>query len=269
LKTDFLIFAFLCVWVGSSCELEKTIEVPLPAVEKQLVAEAYAERGKPLRFLLMETDAYFDSLRLPFLSNALIILKTPGQPDDTLKEDPVLDTKAFKFYNYLSGKILTEEDLGYQISISHKGRELTGSTAFLPPPELDSVEIQYNSAADSSVRFLFWVRDFAGQSNYYRIMLNEDSLTGNNVLEFTFTDSNLDGQLFPVGTSYRFDKNKKYILRLFHLEQAYYQYLRSISSASRANGNPFAQPSTIQSPLMGNGYGIFTSLNYLQKTLKP
>jgi hypothetical protein len=78
-----------------------------------------------------------------------------------------------------------------------------------------------------------------------------------------------DGKIFPLITGYRFEKGKKIIVRFFHIEQQYYQYLRAISAADRSNGNPFAQPSTIRSPMEGNGYGIFTSLNYRTIILQP
>jgi len=250
-----------------SCELEKTIDVNLPGQEKQLVTEAYLERDKPLRILLMETDPYFDTLRFPFVNDALVTLSGPDGID-TIKQESFLDILGRKFYNY-SGDRQTYSDGEYALRIVGGGRILEGKTRFLPLPRLDSVEIQYNSDADSAARFLFWLNDFPGEQNFYRIIMNEDSLSGQNVLEFTFTDNGLDGTRFPVGTSYRFDKNKNYILRLFHIEQQYYQYLRALSSADRANGNPFAQPSTIKSPMQGSGYGIFTTLNYLQKKVNP
>lgn len=251
-----------------ACELEKTIDLQLPEQEKQLVVEAYAEKNKPIRLLVMETDSYFDTIRFPIVNNALVVLKNPDGMADTLKQESFADIPNLKFYNY-AGQNLPETDGLLQLSIRSSGRVLEGSTRFLPQPRLDTVEIQYNAANDSAARFLFWIRDFPGGSNFYRIMLNEDSLTGNNVLEFTFTDTGLDGKIFPVGTSYRFDRKKSYVLRLFHIEQQYYLYLRAISAADRSNGNPFAQPSTIQSPMKGSGYGIFTSLNYVEKVLKP
>lgn len=259
-----IISAFFLV----SCELEKTIGIELPAQQRQLVAEAYAEKGKVLRVLLTESEPYFDSLRFPLADSAFMLLESEGRKD-TLKPEPILDLPNRKFYNYVSRQTLNPETGRLNLSIQHKNRQLRGSTVFLEAPQLVSVDIEYNPSADSSVRFLFWIRDFPGGQNYYRIILNEDSLTGSNVLEFTFTDNNLDGQLFPVGTSYRFKKNSRYILRLFHIEQAYYNYLRSMDAADRANGNPFAQPSTVKSPMEGDGYGIFTTLNFIQQDLFP
>ncbi len=267
MRIKLIIILFLLLPGLFSCELEKTIEVNLPGQEKQLVAEAYLERDKPLRILLMETDAYFDTLRFPFVNDAIITLAGPDGID-TIKQESYLDIVARKFYNYSAEKQAYKEG-EYRIRIDGGGRILDGKTRFLPQPRLDSIEIQYSPDADSAARFLFWIQDFPGEQNFYRIIMNEDSLSGQNVLEFTFTDNGLDGKRFPIGTSYRFDKNKNYILRLFHIEQQYYQYLRALSAADRANGNPFAQPSTIQSPMQGSGYGIFTTLNYLQKEIKP
>jgi hypothetical protein len=264
IKNGFLPFFLLILF---SCELEKTIDLELPDQERKLVAEAYLERDKELRVLLMETDSYFDTLRFPFLNDAEVILSSP-EANDTLRQESFLDIQNLKFFNYVSGHSSNKDGI-YKLKINSAGRILEGNTRFLPKPILDTIEIQYNTASDSTARFLFWIKDFAGESNFYRIIMNEDSLTGNNVLEFTFTDNGNDGKLFPIGTSYRFDKNKNYILRLFHIEQQYYLYLRAMSAADRSNGNPFAQPSTIQSPMKGDGYGIFTTLNYLEKTLRP
>lgn len=260
----FLLFSLFPLF---SCELEKTIEVDLPAQEKQLVAEAYLEKGKPLRVLLTETDAYFDTLRFPFADNALLVVNGP-EGADTLRAEPFLDLPNRKFYNYTGTRGFTSEG-NYELRITSSGRNLRGQSRFLPPPKLDTIEFQYNAAADSAVRMLFWLSDFPGEPSFYRLIMNADSLQGENVLDFTFSDNQLDGKKFPVGTSYRFNRRKKYILRLFHIEAQYYNYLRAISSAERANGNPFAQPSTLRSAMEGNGYGIFTSLNGISRELLP
>jgi len=252
-----------------ACELEKTIDVEIPGQEPQLVAEAYLTRNEKLQVLLLETDAYFDTLRFPFINDARVILLKPDGFSDTLTPQITPDLKNRKVSNYITEFPIDSAEGNYRLRIEHNGRILEGVTRFLPPPLVDTIEIQYNPEADSAVRFLFWIKDFPGQANYYRIMMNEDSLSGPSVLEFPFADNNLDGSLFPIGTTYRFEKDKKYHLRIFHIDQQYFSYLRALSAADRANGNPFAQPSSIRSPMAGNGYGIFSSLNYVQKVLNP
>lgn len=264
-----LFILFLLSSILQACELEKTIDVEIPGQEPQLVAEAYLTRNEKLQVLLLETDTYFDTLRIPIINDARVILLKPDGFSDTLTPRITPDLKNRKVSNYITEFPIDSAEGNYRLRIEHNGRILEGVARFLPPPLVDTIEIQYNPEADSAVRFLFWIKDFPGQANYYRIMMNEDSLSGPSVLEFPFADNNLDGSLFPIGTTYRFEKDKKYHLRIFHIDQQYYAYLRALSAADRANGNPFAQPSSIRSPMAGNGYGIFSSLNYIQKVLNP
>ncbi len=268
MKTRLFIFLLLSCFF-QCCELEKTIDVVIPGQEPQLVAEAYLTRNEKLQVLLLETDAYFDTLRFPLINDARVILFKPNGISDTLTPRITADLINRKVSNYITEVPIDSVQGNYRLRIEHNSRILEGVARFLPPPLVDTIEIQYNPDADSAVRFLFWIKDFPGQPNYYRIMMNEDSLSGPSVLEFPFADNNLDGSLFPIGTTYRFEKDKKYYLRIFHIDQQYYSYLRALSAADRANGNPFAQPSSIRSPMTGNGYGIFSSLNYIQKVLKP
>ena len=250
-----------------SCNLEKTIEVDLPIQEKGLVVEAYLEKGKPLKVLLMETDSYFDTLRLPLLTTAVIRLETSGISDSLL---PIvtLDVQNRKLYNFESTYVPDGSEGVLNLKVAESGLRLSGTCRFLQEPDLDTIEVQYNPA-DSMARFIFRIKDFPGESNFYRIIANEDSISGPNALDFTFTDNSFDGKIFPLFTGYRFEKGRKIFVRLFHIEQQYYLYLRAISAADRSNGNPFAQPSTLRSPMEGNGYGIFTSLNYRTIILQP
>jgi len=245
-----------------SCSLEREIDVNLPVYEKQLVAEFYMERGQPVKVLLTESDPYFDTLRFPFVTNATVILNA-GNRTDSIPFSPVIDIETRKIYNYgRPDYLISDTSVEYSVTIRDSiGRLLKGNTRFLPLPDVDTIEVRYSQDTDSLVSFLIWLNDIPDQTNFYRIIMNEDSLTGSPAVEFTFTDNGLDGKRFPVGTSYRFKRNHKMHIRVYHIEQQYYNYLRSMEAASRANGNPFAQPATILSPMKGQGFGIFTTLN--------
>lgn len=247
-----------------ACDLEKEIEVKLPPFKSELVAECYLERDKPFKLYLSETDSYFDTLRFVIVNDASVRV-IQNSKTDTIPNYPFLDFEERKLYNYVSDfplELDTNQSIRLEIKDS-KGNVMQGTTRFLPLPNIDTIEVRYNAERDSLAGFLFWINDFAGEDNYYRIIMNEDSLSGPPVVEFTFTDNQLDGKRFPVGTSYRFEKGKKMYVRIFHIEKPWYDYLRSISAASRANGNPFAQPATVKSPMSG-GFGIFTTLNFRQ-----
>jgi len=251
-----------------SCDFEKDVEIKLPQIEKGLTAECYIERGQPVKIYLLESSGYFDLVKLPIEENLPVIFSADilfgfNGTVETIPFNPLIDTAALKLYNFRSTKVPDyDESASYSLSITDPiGRKLEGQTRFLPIPAFDTIEVKYNDN-DSLARFLMWINDFPGQSNFYRLIFNEDSLTGSPTLEFTFSDQNQDGKRFPIGTGNRFKPGKTMYIRLFHIEQQYYNYLRSIQAANRANGNPFAQPATVLSPMKGNGFGVFTSLNY-------
>ena len=257
----------LSIFILVSCDFEKDVKIKLPPYKKELVAESYLERGQPFKLLLLESEGYFDlvkldSLQIPIVRKAKVLLSANGKTD-SIQPFPFIDFAGFKLYNFSTLSPLEYDTVTeYTLSITDSiGRKLEGKTRFLPIPSFDSIVVKYRDT-DSLARFLMWVRDFPNQTNCYRLIFNEDSLTGAPVLEFTFSDQSSDNGRLPIGTSNRFTPGKTMFIRLFHIEQQYYNYLESISDANRANGNPFAQPATILSPMKGDGYGIFTTLNY-------
>ncbi len=259
-----LISIFLLGCLLYSCDFQKDIQVKLPPYDKQLVAECYMQRGKGFRAAVTETNSYFDSLSIPVVNHAKLILRNSKGLSDTIPYNPTLDIETLKFYNFSSQTTDYDTTASYTLEIKDSlGRALSGQTRFLPPPDVDTIMVQYDpDSKDSLARFQIYIRDFPGQSNYYRVIFNQDSLDSAPVLEFEFNDNNLDGQRFPIGTTYRFKRKKTMLIHIYHLEQQYYNYLEAMEAAGRANGNPFAQPATISSPMTGGGFGIFTSLNY-------
>lgn len=259
-----------CLLLLFSCELERDVTVKLPAYDRQLVVEAYLERAMPLRVTVTESDPYFDTLRFPAFNQARVRF-FQNETEEILPGLPTLDPVARKYYNFIRElPVEADEKSVFRLVVEDEsGRRLEGQTRFLPLPRLDSVEVRYRlPPADSAASLLVWISDFPGESNYYRIIVNEDSLTGGPAVEFTFTDAGQDGARFPIGTGFRFRPGKTLFIRLFHLEQGYYQYLRSMGSAANANGNPFAQPATVSSPMKGNGFGVFATLNFRQVVKK-
>ena len=259
-----LCLAALCF----GCSLDKVIEVKLPPYERQLVAECYIEYDKPVQVLLTESQSYFDSLKLNIINGAHVVIQGKNT-SDSLTNQPTLDFENRKFYNY-SGYLEDGIDTtsSYSIRIQDKlGRVLTGTTKFIAKPVVDSILHTYDPLADSSVNIQLWLHDFAGQKNYYRIVMNVDSLSGYASYDLRLTDNLGDGKSLPIGTGYRFKKGSTIYIRVFHIEKQYYYYMESLDDANRSNGNPFAQPATVKSAMLG-GYGIFTTLNYRQYKIK-
>ena len=84
-------------------------------------------------------------------------------------------------------------------------------------------------------------------------------------MDYDVEDRLNNGRNFTVGTSYRFFAGDTVTATLYHTDQAFYRFRRSLNDARNANGNPFAQPSAIYSTVQG-GIGIFTVLNYNRLT---
>lgn len=254
----------LCLLV--SCTLEKEIEVKLPPYERKLVVECYLEENQPVKLLLTETTSYFDSLKDPSVNHAEVSIFTNGQTTP-VPFDPVIDPQFVKYYNYRN-LVPLELQSGQEFTLTvkdAKGRMISAKTKALPKPIIDSAS--YNvRMPDSAANLIVWIKDDPAVNNFYRIIVNKDSLNSSSSLDFEFTDNQLNGRTFPVGTGFRFRVGENLIIRLFNIEQQYYNYLETIDDAERANGNPFAQPASIISAVDG-GFGIFTTLNYTTKEL--
>lgn len=250
------------------CSLDKVVEVKLPAYERKLVAECYLEYDKRVEVFLMESQSYFDTLELSLINDAKVVIRGAGR-DDSLENKTELDFEYKKFHNF-SGFLENGMDTlaSYSLIITDpKGRKLTGKTTFLPKPNVDTIITRYDLDRDSAAGFLIWIQDFKDQKNYYRLIINDSSLTKPASANFTFTDIVGDGKRIPIGTGYRYKKGTTVFIRVFHIEKQYYDYLESLDDANRSNGNPFAQPATVKSAMEG-GYGIFTTLNYRQYEIK-
>ena len=249
-----------------SCSLEREIDIKLPPYQRQLVAECYLEENQPIKILLTETTSYFDSLKDPTFNDAEITVFSKGQTFQ-VPLDPLIDPLFVKYYNYRNPTPITfEQGQEFTITIKDKkGRMLQGTSQVLAKPVIDSAG--YNvRLPDSSANLVVWIKDDPSTNNFYRIIVNKDSLNSSSSLDFTFTDNQLNGRTFPVGTGYRFKVGENLIIRLYNIEQQYYNYLETIEDAERANGNPFAQPASIVSAMDG-GFGIFTTLNFVTKEL--
>ena len=81
-----------------------------------------------------------------------------------------------------------------------------------------------------------------------------------------FSDQLINGQDIVSSTGYRFEPKDTLYWQLYHIEQAYFDFLQSASAASSANGNPFAQPALLRSNING-GVGIFTGLSMTEKII--
>jgi hypothetical protein len=272
MKTRLPFFAALLTLAGlaTSCDLQKDIDVELPALPAQLVTECYLENGQVPRLSITETTPYLASPTPVVPNDVTVVLTLPNGRRDTLTFRPGIDPLIRKGYTHIGRRPLVArpgDTFGLE-AYDTKGRRVTGTAtmpAFVP---IDSLKYKYNDRPEASreAYVLTHFLDPPGLGNYYRLQIHRDSIGPSPEIDYDVEDRFNDGKTFPLGTSYRFDPNDTLLITLYHLDRPYYLFRQSLNDAQDANGNPFAQPSAIKSTVQG-GLGVFTVLSYDRKQL--
>ena len=298
-KKSFIVLIFLSIGVNFSCEeLEQSVDIDLPPVEKQLAIECYLEIGKPYQLLLTETKSYFDDLdECPFVRNAIVVITHNGQKD-TLKEAPFINNNCdindpvipygfipyinedtTRFFNYGSNVICPADyNSPFMIEVwdTVNNRYATATSQFLPIVPINVFETEFNS--EGKAYCLFGCQDDPNAVNFYRMMLHETSLkkyednspipvARNPRTDGVIDDVRIfDGKQILRGTSYRYEVGDTLIATIYHIDKDYHDHLETTRDAASSNGNPFGQPTVIISNIQG-GEGVFTCLSYDRDTL--
>lgn len=291
---SFLI-AVLFGLVLSCDDFERNIDIELPEIEKELVVECYLEPGQPYRVMLTETKSYFENLQAcPFVQGATVVIEHKGVRD-TLSESfyigdcndstfsiPVNYPLFFntRFANYGSKTVCPKDyssDFKLEIHDHINNRVATATTRILPVVPLSSIKTEFNEQDEAYA--LVSAQDDGNQINFYRLMLHEGSLIRKDNINPTnpptarrpqfdavVDDARfLNGKMVALGTSYKFSEGDTLIATIYHIDQAYHDYLETARDAQSNNGNPFGQPGTILTNIEG-GQGIFTFLSYDRDT---
>ena len=289
-KFSFIILLGSCIILLSSCNPEQEVELELPQYESELVVECYLEPGEPFQLLLTESVAYFgefDGIEdiLPAIVDDATVVITHNDISDTLLFDPSdiieLATDSIPFDNWFNGRqkvqnfrsptgiVPTDYTSDFHLHIiDGQGREVTATTRLLPPIEQDTLEIEWNSAGTEALVRGRW-QDDPSQANWYRWAQHKIRRSGRLGYQFNFIldDRVGNGEEYIVSSFYDYESGDSILATLFHIDQAYADYINTTDEAEDSNGNPFAQPGSIISNVEG-GIGIFTALSYTQKTVK-
>ena len=149
------------------------------------------------------------------------------------------------------------------------GRIINAKATIKRPVEIDTVD--YSFTSDSMVFLLTTFADDPMVSNFYRLQVY-DSLRVKTeaAVDFVLQDLFTTNNKVTVGGPPIYSKNDTVMLRLYHIDQKYNDFLESLEAAQGSFGNPFAQPATVKSGVEG-GIGIFIGLSYSTKfvILKP
>ncbi|OJJ21785.1 hypothetical protein BKI52_14890 [marine bacterium AO1-C] len=246
--------------------LQKDITIDLPDYEGEIVVECYLEHGKPYRLILTESVDYFGAVDLPPIPQAKVVITHNGTSEE-LTFQPGFDSTTQKFFNYVGTTIVDSADKNeYLLRIEDEAsnRLITGVTKFLTAPVLDTIEATFRDT-DTSAFLLTKFQDVdPNDPNFYRIIINKDSLTGPTTTEFSFEGRFKTGNQITIGTGYDFKDEDTVFVSVFHIDRPYYDFLETVEDARQGNGNPFAQPTVVKSTVEG-GLGVFTTLSFVRQ----
>ncbi|RNI27092.1 DUF4249 domain-containing protein [Rufibacter immobilis] len=269
----FLFLLLLAAGLVSACDMEQEIEVKLPVLPPQLVVECYLENGQPLRLALSESAGYFDAPQATIVAGATVTITKNNEAPITLKDSVSVDTKNQKVYTHFNRRrVRAVPGDVFTLQVTDKqGRRLTGTTTVLPTVPFDSVGYKFNDkpAQTQEAYLLIRWQDDPAMKNFYRLLTHKKDSSANGIdseMDAEVNDRLRNGKKISYTTTYRFDRNDILDIKLFHVEENYYNFISSVEDARRANGNPFAQPVNIQSTVAG-GFGVFTFLNYETKRI--
>jgi hypothetical protein len=262
---SFLLAIVLTILTSFGCQ--KSIKLNLPKYEPKLVLEFYLQDDQPLVCTLQESVNYTDTTKVKLIENALIVLSYNGV-SDTLFNQPYIDQKLGKFYNYSNLKklkLLPNTDYNVYVN-DRKGREMRGKTRVNGIVPIKDVTYMYNDA--NQVRAILVFNDDESVINHYILAAfrNTPSMGNGLLRSFRFDDILFNGKQFSFDTGYDYEKGDTITGRLYHLTEEHYNFAESVSNAQSANGNPFGQPANILSNVTG-GLGVFTTLNYDEKVV--
>lgn len=268
-KNIFLLFVLSILFF--SCDLEKEVDIDLPDYESRLIVECYLEPDEPFTLLITRSSAYFDpfpSDNNQFLQNLLVndaeVTITHQNVVYELENQLTFNGNTNKLFNYSATHPVPEDyENDFKLNITTaEGETITATTRILRPIPIDSVVVEFNDT-DTLARVLTYFTDLPNEDNYFRRMLHRASLDSIPVQDFT-TDDRIIEDVVVFGSLYDFEEGERVINTLYHIDEAYYNFVESLRIAVNSNGNPFGQPSPIISNLEGtaNAIGVFTGLSY-------
>lgn len=260
----------------SSCNLEKEIDIELPAYDSRLSLECYLEPGQVFSLLLTKTAPYFapfpdldDQFLAGILEDSATVVITHNGINYPLENRLFFNPFTRKLFNYVALVPVPEDyNNDFILNITTKeGKTITATTRLLPKVPIDSVIVQF-APMDTLARVLTYFKDDTNQRNYYRRMLHKSSLDSIALQDFVTDDRFTDNGRFVFGTNYDFAEGDTIINTLLHIDETYFDYYESTQNAFFSNGNPFAQPSPINTRLGGTAgaIGVFTGLSYNRVT---
>lgn len=263
------------LFLFSSCNLNKDVDIDLPEFVPGLVVESYLSPGEPYRLLLTRSKNYFEPLPVDdpiayynsLLVNDAQVMIVYGT--DTIHLSPTLDIDIAnrKLYNYASDSIVPHNYTAeFRLLIRPAdGGEIKAVTYIPVPVPLDSIVVEFSQSSPDMARTLAFTTDNLNTADYYRRMIHHLSLDSIPVQDYVTDDALFSTAKQVYGTGYDFELGDTVFNTQYHLTKDHFLFIQSFKASG---SNPFTQPGIIRSNVSGtvNVTGIFTGIAYVRDT---
>ena len=261
--TGKITLALLLSLLTSSCELDHSLDIELPAGEQILMVEAYLTEGKPLQILAFNSTTLQEPVRINLLWNASVYVIN-GNDSVRLKNIIKFDRNSGYLYNYLNDTLVTGNVPEYKLYIEIEGRtpvRAVGSPVGdvgIEAVYYDGamVEVKSNNLDDPSV-------------NYYKLRISRFSGgTLQEVNQFVADMHNMPEGEITISSPLAEQVYDSLRVDLYRMDSTAFDYHRSISNALGANSDPFTPPGPFRGNIE-NAWGIFTCVSRDSFTIYP
>lgn len=268
--TIYLLLFYLLSAFFTSCQ--KDIAVNLPPLENKIVVDGRIEPGFPPYVILTHNMAYFghqdqNTIQNMFIHDAVIKVSN-GTKTITLTEicskslpdslipivsefsgvDPVL-LKSINYciYSTFDPAIFGQVGKTYSLSIVTEGKTFTASTSIFQPVPLDSLWWRLDKQ-DTLGSIWSHFTDSPAEGNSYRWLAKRFGKDPTFMPPFgaAFDDKFINGQSFNLSYGY-YNKGDTVAVKFCVIDNASYQFFRSMEAVVNSQGNPFAAPASILS----------------------
>ena len=280
-RSLFIIQCSLFIIFLASCgKFERPIALNLPKPDIKLQVECYLDDLSPdctfgpkpqWKSAISLTQDYFATIDTPFINNAIAEISYNGKNIPlTYNGLPEACDSNIKLFNYKNFRDKFELIPGttYTLTASDaKGRRVTATSTCLEHVYIDTIQQTYDPVTDKSY-FIATIQDDGATEDYYQVrFINiSDSSRKHIRRDAVFADGNYNGKKILVGANADYKEGDIIEVSLYHCPKAYYRYIRTTAQAIQSVGNPFGNPTQIETNVSG-GTGIFACMPGTKKQI--
>ncbi len=256
------------------CSCEKTIEVDLPAYDSKLVIEGWIEQGQHPTVILTRSSSYFDKIDSASMRDLIVTTAKVSVSDGEQEEVLTLRRREAYFPEYIYQGTSLRGRVGqtYQLTIVLQGKVYKATTTIPAPVSFDSLWFESLPNEDSIGHLWAHFSDDEAESNYYRIFTQREGIDDTQIPVYfsAMGDQYFNGQslsftvlrgansLHQRTDDLYFRKGESVTVKLCTIDQAHFNYWRTLERELYASGNPLAASgNAVLSNIQGDALGIW------------